>query len=112
MTSLHVISGLGPPQSKILATPMLEDGREIPVSLRDLATSPRSLNEPPFTAKCDVNESVEPEGALPTQSTTSNEPTPVDNDIDNVVESTERLLPRHSSRVRRPIDRYGNNIYT
>ena len=58
----------------------LEDGREIPVSLRDLAPSPRSLTEPPpLTAECDVNENAEPEGALPTQSTTSNEPTPVDN---------------------------------
>ena len=73
----------------------LEDGREISVSLRDLAPSPRSLNEPPLTAECDVNENAEPEGALPTQSTTSNEPTPVD----NVVESTERLLPRRSFRV-------------
>ena len=80
--------------------------------MRDLAPGPRWLNEPPLTAKCDVNESAEPECALPTQSTTSNEPTPVDNDVDNVVESTERLLPRRSSRVRRPVDRYGNNIYT
>ena len=90
----------------------LEDGREILVSLRDLAPSPRSLNEPPLTAECDVNENAEPEGTLPTQSTTSNEPTPVDNVFDNVVESTERLLPRRSSRVRRPVDRYGNNICT
>ena len=85
----------------------LENGREIPVSLRDLVPSPRSLNEPPHSAECDVNENAEPEGALSTQSTTSNEPTPVD----NVVESTERLLPRRSSRVRRPVDHYGNNIY-
>ena len=28
MTSLHVICDLGPPQSKILATPMLETGAE------------------------------------------------------------------------------------
>ena len=80
------------------------------VSLRALASSPRSFNEPPLTVECDFNENTDPKGALPTQSTTSNEPSVLDNVVDYVVESTERSLPRRSSRVRRTVDGYGSNI--
>ena len=91
-----------------MSTLRFEHDRENLVSSGNLAPSPRSLNEPPRTVECDVNENAEPEGALPTQSTSSKEPTP----LDNVVRLTERPMSHRLSCVRRPVVRYSNNIYT
>ena len=98
----------------------LGDGKEISVSLRDLAPSPKSLIEQSSvtenndsadeTVNCDFES---------TQSDLTNEK-PADRDsVENNVESStqktsfqENSNLRRSSRVRRPIVRYGNNIYS
>ena len=48
MTSLHVISGLGPPQSKILATPMNT------IMIKCLLFLQRGLNAEKIVVECDI----------------------------------------------------------
>ena len=95
----------------------LDDGREIPVSLRDLAPNPRSFDEPATSVDCDVGEHFNVvESAQPhvnDEQIVLNDDDAVQGvDINNHVDPDERPLPRRSSRIRKPIDRYGHNIYS
>ena len=106
----------------------LENGREISVSLRDLAPNPRSLNDQNSVNETFTNNNSS--DVVPKSPDHYNTPASHDNIIENNVEfsnssnhdksvvdeqeaaSHDTPAPRRSTRVRRPVDRYGNNIYS
>ena len=97
----------------------LGDGKEISVSLRDLAPNPKSLIEQSSVTENNDSADETVNRDFESQSDLTNEMPADRNSVEASVESStqktsfqENTNLRRSSRVRRPIDRYGNNIYS
>ena len=99
----------------------LNDGREINVSLRDLARNPvaDAANDTNLSSHPDDTENtILPQSDNESNSFSQPDITSNDQAAPDYTESISSDAPcetpnlRRSSRIRRPIDRYGNNIYS